>query len=441
MKKILIYLLILATVNSIQAQKRTEKGVKANSAEEFLNSIGVVSSISVRGESLEKTIEHINYTGIRWLRTGYEGNIPVTDLIRLHKHTGARIGYGLLSGGNDIPRLLSGARELAKEGALLSIEGPNEPNNWGIKYDNVFGGKDQSWLPVAKLQRDLYDAIKNDPLLKNYPVWSISENGAQTDNVGLQFLTIPDNVHTLMPAGTKYADFANCHNYFCHPSWPGLHDNQTWLSADPSILCPVDGLYGNYGSTWLRKFPGYTENELLNLPRVTTETGMSTDEMVTEEVQGCLYMNMYLSQFKRGWKYTAMYLLRTRSDETNHEGYAFYRLDNTPKKAAIYLHHLTTILEDDTSSKNPGIVDFSIPDQPETVHELLLQKSDGTFMLVVWGERFTGGTDDITIKLDKRYPLINIYDPTEGTAPLSQLKNVNTVKLSMTNHPVILEFK
>ena len=29
-------------------------------------------------------------------------------------------------------------------------------------------------------------------MLKKYPVWSISEDGAEVDNVGLQFLTIPD---------------------------------------------------------------------------------------------------------------------------------------------------------------------------------------------------------------------------------------------------------
>ena len=46
-------------------------------------------------------------------------------------------------------------------------------------------------MAVAKLQRDLYEAVKSDPVLAKYPVWSISEPGAQRDNVGLQFLTIP----------------------------------------------------------------------------------------------------------------------------------------------------------------------------------------------------------------------------------------------------------
>ena len=108
---------------------------------------------------------------------------------------------------------------------------------------------------MARLQRDLYRGVKSDPVLRDYPVWNITESGAQTDNVGLQFLTIPDGADTLMPAGTTYADSANCHNYITHPSWPGLHDNQTWLSASPGPDCPVDGLYGNYGRTWRNHFP------------------------------------------------------------------------------------------------------------------------------------------------------------------------------------------
>ena len=91
----------------------------------------------------------------------------------------------------DLARLLDGARRLAAADALVALEGPNEPNNWGITYQGQAGGRNLSWLPVAKLQRDLYRAVKSDPVLKTYPVWSITEGGAETDDVGLQFLTIP----------------------------------------------------------------------------------------------------------------------------------------------------------------------------------------------------------------------------------------------------------
>ncbi len=413
-------------------------GATATKAVDFLQSIGVNSSVSRRGETLEQTVEATKYLGIQWIRTGYEGNIPVDDLIQLHQQTGARMSYGLLSGGTDIARLLDGAKLLANEGALLAIEGSNEPNNWGVEYFGEKGGRDLSWLPVARLQRDLYQAVKNDPQLKEYPVWSLSENGAQTDNVGLQFLEIPKGAGTLMPDGTKYADFANCHNYIMHPSHPGLYDNQTWNAADPGSDSKVDGLFGNYGLTWANKYNGYSETELETLPRVTTETGASLNEYLTEEKQARLFLNLFLAQFKRGWKHTALYLLRDRTDESGNQQYGFYKPDYTPRKAAVYMHHLTSILADQESADQPGKLDYTIANKPETVHDLLLQKHDRTFELVIWGEKVSG-EDEVKVTLGDLHKQITVYDPTQGASAIMYLENVDALTLTLSDHPLIVE--
>ena len=420
--------------------------MQAHSATDFLNSMGAVSSVSRRGETLDGTINAIKYTGLRWLRVGYEDNAPMEDFIETHYQTGITFSYGLLSGGSNIQRLVSEAKQLASANALLAIEGANEPNNWGVTYQGEFGGQNESWLAVAKLHRDLYSTVKSTPELKGFPVWATCETGAQTDNAGLQFLKIPEGANTIMPAGTIFADYANCHNYVTHPSWQGLHDNQTWLSADPGPNCPVDGLYGNFGKTWRKKFDGYSVEELQNLPRVTTETGyaITPKDGVTEEIQAKLYLNLYLSQFKRGWKHTAIYLLKGRANEPAHETYAFYKLDYTPKQAAHYLHNFTSILNDNKQVENPGKIAYTIKDeqgnQPETTHDLLLQKSDGTYLLVLWGEKFgSQTTDEITVDFGKKYKSINIYNPTKGKNAVETLKNTQSVNLSLSNHPFILE--
>jgi len=421
------------------AGEKDGRAQTAVAAVDFLSSMGACSSITGRGETLAGTIEALKYTGLRFIRCGLEDRIAVKDMIEMHRRTGARVAYGLLSGGTDLARLLDETRQLAAGGALLALEGNNEPNNWGITYQGEKGGRDQSWVAVAKLQRDLYEGVKADPVLSEYPVWNISEGGAQTDNVGLQFLTIPQGAQTLMPAGTRYADYANCHNYITHPSWPGLHDNQTWRSADPGPDCPVDGLYGNYGRTWRKHFAGYSREELATLPRVTTETGYAVNGQVTEEVQARLFMNLYLSQFKRGWRHTAIYLLRTRGNEPAHERYAIYRMDYSPKQAAHYLRNLTMILADNGTVASPGRLSYSIADQPETVHDLLLQKSDGAFYLVVWGERFAGGSDNVTIDLGARHTRVRLYDPTAGATPMRMLTDVDSVALGLSDHPVVIE--
>ena len=436
-----IFLVGLLLGNAEADVKRLPIGVKAIPVDNFLNSIGINSSVSKRGETLEQTVKAAKYLGIRWIRTGYEGDIPLNDLIQLHQETGMRYSYGLLSGGTNISKLLENGKVLQRAGALLAFEGLNEPNNWGITYKAEKGGNNNSWKPVAALQRDLYAAVKKDEQLKNYPVWDICENGAQTDNTGLQFLEIPKDAGTVMPAGTKFADFAVCHNYFMHPSHPGLYDNQTWNAADPGPECKVDGLFGNYGITWKSKYKGYTLAQLQNIPRVTTETGMTIDIDRPEEKQATLYLNLYLAQFKRNWSYTAIYLLRDRSDEDGNQSFGFYTKDYLPRKSALYLHNMTTILANKKGSPTKAplrTLNYRINDQPATVHDLLLQKSNGKLALVIWGEK-AKGSERVTLTLGGSIKSIKVYDPTIGTSATASYANKNNIMLTLTDHPLIIE--
>src|SRR4029077_1298711 len=136
----------------------------------------------------------------------------------------------------------------------------------------------------------------------------------------------------------------------------------------------VDGLFKNFGITWAKGFRGYTQEQLDHLPRVTTETGTTVEGQVTEEMQGRNLLNLYLAQFRRGYAYTSVYLLRDRTDEAGNQSFGFYRPDYSPRKAAIYLHNLTTILQDKQTPKDLQQFDYAIPSQPETTHDLLLQR-------------------------------------------------------------------
>lgn len=428
--------LLAASCKSPQAAP-VERGTAAIPAAQFLDSIGVCSDIDQRGETLAKTIECARYTGIRWFRTGIEVRKPVETFLELHRQAGVRFSWSTLSGGSDLAKLLDTGRQLAAGGALLAFEGPNEPNNWGITYQGEKGGgKTLNWLPIAKYQRDLYAAVKRDPVLRDYPVWSISETGAQDNNAGLQYLVIPPGAGTLMPDGTRYADAAVCHNYIFHGS--GLADNKTWNAADPTAACKVDGLYGNYGLTWRKKFRGHSDAELLTLPRVTTETGCTIGKDVTEHIHGLLLLSMYLDQFKRGWSHTAVYLLRDRSDESGNQQFGFYKPDYTPRKAALYLHNFTTILADEGKAKAPGRLDYALGAHPDTVHDLLLQKHDGTYALVVWNERVSG-SDKVEVALGRTFAAVRVYDPTVGTAPVEALSGVDSLSVTLSDHPVVLE--
>lgn len=433
-----LYILPLFSVASLYFFPAAVLAVTASRANDFLNSIGVCTHMAQGADIPANVGNMMAYTGIRNIREEpANSHVSIADMLAIHNKAGTRFVL-VQSGPNDasINTFITQSKQLQGGGALLALEGPNEPNNWAVTYQGQTSVWNSNFLPVANWQKNFYIQVKADSILKNYPVFHSSEaGGSEPNNVGLQFLTIPSGAGTLMPDGTQYADYANVHNYMTHPSWPGLHDNQTWLAASPGTDCPVDGLYGEYGNTWRNHYTGYTTTQLLTLPRVTTETGWSTNS-IGDTQQGKYYLSVYLDQFKRGWSYTFIYMLK---DDPVQGTYGLYHTDYTPKQSATNLHNLTTILADTSSNFTPGQVNYAIPNQPGTVHDLLLQKSNGTFELVVWDEKVSG-SDNITVNLGATYPTVNIYDPTVGTTATQVLANVSSVPLTLSDHPMILEF-
>jgi hypothetical protein len=154
-------------------------------------------------------------------------------------------------------------------------------------------------------------------------------------------------------------------------------------------------------------------------------------------MQGLHLMNLYLAQFKRGYAYTSVYLLRDRTDEGGNQAFGFFRPDYSPRKAATYLHNLTTILSDNGKLAGPGQLDYELINQTNTVHELLLQHSDGTYQLVLWDERLRG-EDQVTVRLDTTQESVRVYDPTIGVEPIQTLAKADSIGLALSNHPIIV---
>jgi hypothetical protein len=68
---------------------------------------------------------------------------------------------------------------------------------------------------------------------------------------------------------------------------------------------------------------------------------------------------------------------------------------------------------------------------------LLLQHSDGTFQLIVWGERLSG-QDRVTVDLGVRRPSVRVYDPTTGVEPVKTLTNVGSLELTLSDRPMVI---
>jgi hypothetical protein len=398
-------------------------------ATKFLGSLGVNIHAS-QGYDYRKYVSALRYLGIRVVRDGARG---IPELVALHQQTGVLID---IFGGGDLQGLLSAGRTLASAGALLSFEGPNEPNNFPITYNGQIGGDAKTWQPVAEYQRNVYSSVKADTTLKAYPVFQASEGGAEIDNVGLQWLTIPRNARTTMPIGTKYADYANVHNYVIG-NCAKYVDNQAWHAADWKLAGCWDGLYGEYGRTWRKGFPGYINTQLQNLPRVTTETGWdSVSNPGGEDIQGKVLVNTYLAQYARGWSYTFIYELGDGEGGEGNQG--LYHKDWSPKPAADYIHNLTTILADPGVLSSPGRMKYSISNKPDTVHDLLIQKSTHVFDLVVWGEQ-VHGANNVVVDLGSSRATVAVYDVVAGTAPVQRMTNARSVPLTLSDHAMVVE--
>jgi hypothetical protein len=406
-------------------------GTTAVAVDTFLNSVGVCTHVAQGVDAPSQSATAMAYAGIRNLRD--DGNpAAVQGWISMHQSAGIRVC--VLSNQN-VASTIDMAKQLNAAGALLAVEGPNEPNNFPVTYQNQTSSS-TTFVPVAHFQRDLYAAVKAEAALTGIPVFHSSEaGGSEPDNVGLQFLTIPSGAGTTMPDGTKYADYANTHNYVCGHS-NKLVDNVAWNASDPTLNGDWDGLYVEYGHTWRGGFTGYSNAELTKLPRVTTETGWVTSGSgaITQEQQSRVLMNLYLSAFKQGISYTFVYMLR---DDPNQGYWGLFDTSYNPKKSGAYLHNLTTILAD-KGARTPGKLNYSVAGQPATVHDLLLQKTDGTFALVVWDERSGGGSDNVTVNLSTPRATVSVYDPTVGTSPSQTLHDVGSVALTLSDHPLVI---
>jgi len=226
-------------------------------ANDFLNSLGVTSHMVQGYDSESQVLAGIQYIGVRHWRDDYT-NDPnlIKGFCDIHTASGATLD-GLPYMGTVSYTLTSSWDLIAQCGALFAVEGDNEPNNFPYSYNNNLCSQSTSFLPCAQHQRDLYAAVKADPNLSQLPVFAETEPGAEPDNAGLQFLTIPAAAGALMPDGTVFADYANLHNYVRCNGCNSLVDNQAWNAESTGAGAgPYDGLDGEFlDQTFSKHFP------------------------------------------------------------------------------------------------------------------------------------------------------------------------------------------
>ena len=144
------------------------------------------------------------------------------------------------------------------------------------------------------------------------------------------------------------------------------------------------------------------------------------------------------------------------------EDWGIYRQNWEPRRAAHYIHNMTKILEDDKDAPEfePDYFDYEIAGASNTTHNMLLQKSDGTFALIVWGEAFVkSDTDTVTVTLNEHHGPVTVYDVTSEISPktnagpsaeqhvdfkpepIMTVEDGSEITFSVRNQPIIILFE
>jgi hypothetical protein len=364
---------------------------------DFLNSLGAGTKDIQRADTAQQIINGINYLGIRIIRDDATHNITgprsVEELCNIHAVTGVKVDELPIvdADPNNIADTKTEWDQLACCGAMVEAEGPNEPNNFHFTYQGSLCSMKTSFLPCSKYQAALYAMVKADPALTKFPVLGLTDPGAEPDNVGLQFLTIPDGSGLSMPDATVYADIANAHNYVQGNGAAETTpiDNHARYADSVARTGPYAGhwdLYGEYwGNTWKKRFAGASTGQN-DRPKVTTETGWKLykpNANIGLPMQGKLISDVYLDAYQLGWSQTIVYQMFNHYP--NDAGFGFFDPKRNTANASNatpmgrYSHNLTAILSDRSSRFSPGTVNYSISNLPTTASSMLMEKSNGKY--------------------------------------------------------------
>jgi hypothetical protein len=191
------------------------------------------------------------------------------------------------------------------------------------------------------------------------------------------------------------------------------------------------------------------------LPSVLTETGYmsypstTTPFTLPESVAASYVPRTLLLSYMHGIKRTHIYELL---DEVSSPGYGLLHGDLSPKPAFNAVKNLLDLLADPGASGfTPGSLQYSISGGGASLNRLLLQKSDGSFLLVLWLEKSSWdaanavpvavAAQSITLNLTDSYFAATSYqfDTTGNSTPSTPSMDENSTSLSVTDQLTIVK--
>ncbi len=268
------------------------------------------------------------------------------------------------------------------------------------------------WVPyIESLTKDTYKALKSDRATAQIKV--IGPSLGRSYDYG-----------TKSPLGdlSKYVDWGNFHSY---PNGGNPFNN-------PFKYNTIEKYYwhGNFPSVNINRHPYAFDvyaPPFKGKPMVATETGYFTtkgERGISEKVHGKYMPRLFLEYFRQGIPRTCSYEFvdEWNQPDNSEANYGLLRHNLSPKPAYTALKNLISLLNDPQGSKIiPRALNYNLSIAPppgynrkEYVHDLLLQKRDGNFYLVIWHEISNGDVSTTPVREINPPPMptqINLSTP------------------------------
>ena len=315
------------------------------SADRFVNSIGVNVHLgdanSVYGRNVPLVESLLITSGIKHYRTGASiGDATLLEQYRTLAASGMKVDL-IVPIDSDTSSVLSYARAIGT--ALDSIEGPNE-------FD--LSNEPNWWTSLDAYQTQLYPVAQNVRVAAIAPALTQENHFAQVGNL------------------TSIADVANMHDYLAGRN-PGTGG---WGDTDQ---------FGTYGG--LQWNINIAHQPIVGKWIWATETGYSSEAdpyALPESIESRYALRTLLEHWNAGVTRTYFYELFDEG-AVPFSHYGLVDSGGGPKPEYRAIKRLIAHLSDPGPVFNLTPLSYSLKGD---VHHLLLQRRNGTFVLILWAE-------------------------------------------------------
>jgi hypothetical protein len=392
----------------------------ATSAGSFLNQIGVVTHLSYTDTpyytEFPQILSSLQTLGVHHIRDGYypwAANSPIIQNHQALAASGITTDYVVPY---DLTTTPAAIENFASEvGDVESLEAPNECDVSGACGANGIADV-VSFLPIV----DTAAKALNVPAVG--PSFALQQSYAAAGDI------------------SSNISVNNLHIYF-----GGRNPGSNGWGADDS----QGNSYGSF-AYWLDMAAGDSPS----MPSEITESGYmsypttTTPYTIPDSVAASYVPRTLLVAFQHGFKETFLYEL---IDEVSSPGYGLLRSDLSPKPAFTALQNLISVLSDSGGNFTPASLPYTVTGGDSNLQQVLLQKSDGSFWLVLWLEEsswdpvncapITVTPENISIQLGNLYKATTDYqfDTNGNVTQVNQSTSNGTTNMTVTDQVSIIK--